>query len=495
MNKTTKVILVAACFLLTAVTLVPITVAHSESDPMVRTLWAGQDINAGTVSIWNDETNLHVVYDADNGWVITGTHLYVGKTNPNTLTTAPGQFPYSGNTEYVIPLSMISDYKMQLNKNGAPTGKMIPTGTPGVDQDDIVYIAAHADVKKETQSSGYLEVVSDTTTQWLGGASHVDGATWSNAFACWVHPAWANILGATWIWRTVNTDSAWEYANVPQYDTTYHLYGWLFKKTFTLPSTAHDITGNIQINSDNAFVASLNGVPVGGEGGMYLDGPDTHDYASVTAYGPAGITAGLNTLSIRALNYFNWGSSTGNPAGLAFKAEIWYDYISCVRTESAWACGTDFDHPNWAMYFSYGIQGWEQADTYQVSATTATPKLSNIVLTSGEIYKIKASGIYYFRTAGSSSGYQADAEFALRHDAYGEGWTKGDTAPYGAPYNGLDLCTSAGTNINWGNTVNLVDHSYTISYTGAGATLSTFIKDDAYTDNSGYLTVTIYQWA
>jgi hypothetical protein len=57
-----------------------------------------------------------------------------------------------------------------------------------------------------------------------------------------------------------------------------------------------------------------------------------------------------------------------------------------------------------------------------------------MTLESGVIYKIIASGTYnFFRNYGNSQGYLADAEWALRHDAYGEGWVKGDGAFFCVP--------------------------------------------------------------
>jgi hypothetical protein len=81
----------------------------------VVTLFAGQHIDAGSVTVWNDVTNLYVRYEATGGWDLAETHLAVATSldgipqkrgNP-----APGQFPYktthlptvTGYT-YTIPL-------------------------------------------------------------------------------------------------------------------------------------------------------------------------------------------------------------------------------------------------------------------------------------------------------------------------------------------------------------------------------------------------------
>jgi len=87
------------------------------------TLWAGQTIDAGTLIVSNDETNLYVTYNTTG---VFGTlHLWVGTdltllpTTPNgpgAGTPIPGQFPYvfdaAGLTTYTftIPLANISFY-------------------------------------------------------------------------------------------------------------------------------------------------------------------------------------------------------------------------------------------------------------------------------------------------------------------------------------------------------------------------------------------------
>ena len=142
---------------------------------------------------------------------------------------------------------------------------------------------------------------------------------------------------------------------------------------------------------------------------------------------------------------------------------------------------------------SINIKEWVLFDSFTVPATTGTPTESNKELESGVTYKVEAAGTYYFRTEGNSSGYLADAEWALRNDAYGTGWTKGDGPPYSSPYNGLDLCFDTNINTDWGD-LDEATHTYNILYTGTGSKISLFIKDGQYSDNSGYLTINIYSW-
>jgi hypothetical protein len=126
--------------------------------PKCGDLIAGQYIDVGDVIVSNDASTLYVTYEiTEPDWVITETHLYVGKNL--SPTTAPGQFPYDDDdatsvtdTEvtYEILLDDIDSYSMELNKKGNPTGKMVADGTPGVVPCNDTYIAAHAVVQKTT---------------------------------------------------------------------------------------------------------------------------------------------------------------------------------------------------------------------------------------------------------------------------------------------------------------------------------------------------------
>lgn len=87
-------------------------------DPVVVDLIAGQNMNAGTVTVSNDETYIYVTYTTSNGWLLTQTHLYVGNCDLIPVNGAgnpiPGQFPYSSSHNYVtsytyqVPVSAIA---------------------------------------------------------------------------------------------------------------------------------------------------------------------------------------------------------------------------------------------------------------------------------------------------------------------------------------------------------------------------------------------------
>jgi hypothetical protein len=134
----------------------------------VYPLWAGQTIDAGSLTVSNDATNLYVTYTTTSTF---GTlHLWAGTdltllpsvgSGPNAGTPIPGQFPYSfdasGLTTYTftLPLSSLSFYN-----------------TCG----DKLYVVAHAEVNingdNETAFGGNISNNSGTA-RWYYYAEYV----------------------------------------------------------------------------------------------------------------------------------------------------------------------------------------------------------------------------------------------------------------------------------------------------------------------------------
>lgn len=126
-----------------------------------QTLLAGQTINAGSVSVSNDQVNLYVKYTSANGWVLTKTHLYVGNCSsiPKTKAGNPqiGLFPLQ---QSYIPMATTATYTIPLSS-----------------LDSCYCIAAHAEVSL-LNSSG---VVIQTETGWAQGGS-MGGNSWAMVF-------------------------------------------------------------------------------------------------------------------------------------------------------------------------------------------------------------------------------------------------------------------------------------------------------------------------
>ena len=109
------------------------------------TLLADQDVDVGTLTVGVVGTDLVVTYTiTDLEWKLLETHLYVGYTNPEELTSAPGQFPYSEEhnpavftVTYIISISEIDSYKLKGGKKWVVDDE----GEPGE-----IYIAAQAEI-------------------------------------------------------------------------------------------------------------------------------------------------------------------------------------------------------------------------------------------------------------------------------------------------------------------------------------------------------------
>jgi len=89
---------------------------HWVSQPVVHTLWAGQHINAGTVTVWSTEETLFVRYDMAENWWLEETHAHVAQTLKGIPQTKkgnpiPGQFEFKDDWDprvktctYAIPV-------------------------------------------------------------------------------------------------------------------------------------------------------------------------------------------------------------------------------------------------------------------------------------------------------------------------------------------------------------------------------------------------------
>jgi hypothetical protein len=134
-----------------------------------QTLYAGQTIVAGTVSVEVVGTDLTVTYNTTDGWELTETHLWVGDDLANMPQTRQGNpqignFPYqsgdiTGATTYTfsVPLSVLNFLCPADNKD--------------------YYVAAHAALRKPDGSGGY-----QTETGWADGDRFVERGMWGTYF-------------------------------------------------------------------------------------------------------------------------------------------------------------------------------------------------------------------------------------------------------------------------------------------------------------------------
>jgi len=448
------------------------------------TLWAGQNIDVGEVQIWNDDTYLYIKYLIDEpGWYLTETHLHVACSEPEIPQNkkgnpTPGHFEYSSEHEIV---DYVTEYLLD------------PIPLNSIDCCDPV-IAAHAVVCKLSDVITETLVSSDTETE-CAGYTIIDPSvnpldplnyegTWNPAVdlsgslpSTWYSENTSPFSGAFWI-------SSADIREGSGLDDQYRL----FSDMFEIPTGAVNRQGKLWMSADNDAIAYLDDVTnvVGEIEDVYTDSPSgnanpfnvPHDYEFTPGQGS-------NTLYFVVRNWA-WGGS--NPTGLLYKMDYEYQLLEC---ESAWGAGTRFvEQGNWATYFTYEIQpvllDTVEVTPYGTAAYTPTPTYSNIVLEAGKNYSLRASSTYRFANWGEYG--IADAAWNYRRAANAPGGVAGW---YQQASQRLQVWIG-GEAVAWQPTEYNPEHIYTLDVTGAGDELMFTIVDDAYGDNSGFITVEIW---
>jgi len=119
---------------------------------------------------------------------------------------------------------------------------------------------------------------------------------------------------------------------------------------------------------------------------------------------------------------------------------------------------------------------------------------SSVILENGEQYLLEASGTYEYWPDQLPDAGIADAKYSLRPEGSfnpgpGPQWISGDALP--SPWtNYLEVLVND-VPMAWG--IYSSSHIYSINYTGIGSIINFKILDDHYSDNSGSITVKIYQ--
>ena len=372
--KSYKKILAIAIIATLAFTVVPSLVT---ADPDVVPLIAGQHYTAGEVRVSNDAVNIYVEYETSGGWYITGTHLYVGKTNPNTLTTAPGQFPYSEPDEetetyhkYIIPLPDIDGYHLKLTKKGKSTGKLEANGNPGVGVDDTVYIAAHAGVCKDILISGGLSEIEEglpedpvnvlSSHSYETGDSYFDIIISGDGDLNGEYDGWCidvdHIMNPDPYLANVYSSYDHPYLEFLDYPDNLDLVNYIINQEYVGNPSGCD--GDYTVGDVQLAIWELVDDEVADARDYFIDNEIEYNDCRVDeiiddAEANDGFVPGCGELLAIILEptsideVYNYGQLAiiGIPIPCEYK----------TKCETAWGQGTDFDQSNWAMYFTYTI--------------------------------------------------------------------------------------------------------------------------------------------
>jgi len=454
------------------------------------TLYAGQDIDVGTVYVWNDADTLYVQYliddvawDDGEGWGLYETHVHVG----NSL----GDFPLNrgGNPQ-------IGHFAHKATHDGVQCyTQPIPLGD--WEADDKLLIAAHAVIEK-TECETFAVAP-------YGGSSVLDSkqglrydytsvrAARSNPDAALTFTTGANEANFFSLGFQEdrdgeeyddNRDNAWiiiefDYPilNGPGDDLR------IIEDTWGLPYP--DETADVWVSqngTDWAYLGEANNQ------NPYLSYHTITDFDLENVGLDYARFVKVQDTSNRADFILLFSRQRETLDGFDVNAVIALnDHVVCEEfDETAWGYGTRFvSRGNWATYFSYTVQESERytlIESVFVPSTNAIGVTTANALESGQDYLLVASGTFTYNDAKD----WADAEWYLKNGVIVKGDTEG-SVPYvlDVSIDGYD------SNIDWG--AYNAEHIYEYIITGTGSTIRFFIHDSAYGDNSGGINVDIYK--
>jgi hypothetical protein len=376
MNKKIMFSLIPVILLLTATTVM----AHTESDPFVTDLMAGQNMDVGDVKVWNDGDNLYVKYVTEDGWCLTETHLHVatslGDIPQKNGNPPPGQFDYQMEhdceTEYMYTISL----------------------TWGCDTE--LYIAAHAVVENcETEASSFSpELTWKRSSEEAVAVYPGYGAQWTKeqGFAIAFDPSavvWDGGTGSQYFTGySTTSDISWASWVCTQNPSGKSLTGTdlrRFQATFDI-TEGYSVTGGTlgSVNlgyedvipmNDNIYIFVNDELIFWGGTISVLDPARTHflgmerrptepqhshtpDFPETDGWYMSGtipevssslFVEGSNVLDVFAEEFWTGGGM--HELGLTLQGE----QTTC-ETETAWGDGLNFTGKNWAMYFEYQVQ-------------------------------------------------------------------------------------------------------------------------------------------
>jgi hypothetical protein len=224
--------------------------AHTEDDPLVVNLLAGQTEDIGDIKVWNDGEYLYVQFLSDSCMI--ETHLHVA-TDLNNIPQTKKFNPIPGQFDYSTFHGCSKDYTY-----------MLPLGDWGIDTP--LFIAAHASLGAEETMTFYGDGDTEKTKVTAGNVP--DAIYPYPAVDAWeafddpddtVQSFWDQELvleGSSFTFSLA--DWIWESYRVVDPTTTQYV---TFEHEFNVPG--YPTSGTLYIANDNTYSVSLNEVLVG----------------------------------------------------------------------------------------------------------------------------------------------------------------------------------------------------------------------------------------
>jgi hypothetical protein len=276
------------------------------------TLLAGQFINAGTVTVTNDDDSIYVTYTTTGGWVINETHLYVGAPSGIPVTGSgnpiPGQFPYTDAHNGVTSVT----YAIPINPNL-----------------NCYAVAAHASLALLSGGS-----VVQTETGWSDGQP----------------------INQTGNWATYSTYCLLDCEGCEFQTTSYNYFAGQNILIGTLDVTndeqylyvTYHLTGNWYLSQTHLYVGPLSGMPKNSQ-----NVPLPGQFPYVTTHNPL-VQTFTYTIPLSGLSPCYVIAAHADVKRIGAGGVV-------LQTETGWSFGTRFPGtPRWGWVSNYCTQECEQ---------------------------------------------------------------------------------------------------------------------------------------
>lgn len=293
-------------------------------DSTVVTLWAGQNIDIGTVTVANDGVNLYVEYQTMDGWCMTETHLHVATSweeipqkNGNPI---PGKFDHK--TEHD---PCVTEYTYTILLNG---------WVPGTE----LYIAAHAAVEKDAPYYASSVVDYEQGKRKDGGDVR---------------------------WQRSTPEQGLKYESGRDEFNFFSLGfgGWIIVE-FDCPilngegddvKVIEDTWGTYPLEEAEVWASQ------DGENWTYLGTADntTRDELGIHSIATFDLGDLQSAEYIKIVDVCDPENFNTRPTADGYDLNAVTALQDCIQEETAWGNGLPFPGKNWAMYFEYEVQKCE----------------------------------------------------------------------------------------------------------------------------------------
>jgi hypothetical protein len=290
--------------------------SHTEEEPYKVDLFAGQHEDVGDVSVWEDGHYLYIKYETTGGWCLTETHLQVA-TSLNDIPQAEGN-PIPGHFSNQTEHNCVTEYTYAFDLEWVP--------------DTILYIAAHAVVKKAIKEAPYYASAVFSSKQGL----RKDGKPVLPERSV---PEYGLNLDSTFFSLGFGGEIIVEFdcpiSNGEGNDVV------IWEETWgQYPLETAEVLASMKGKNDWTYLGTANNLTDLGTKNQHPSEFDLGDLKSAKY--------------IKIIDTTNPDIHGADADGFDLNAVA--SLQDCIQEETAWGAGYDFLGENWATYFIYEVQ-------------------------------------------------------------------------------------------------------------------------------------------